>query len=228
MNKIRVAVCDDIKQMRDYFSDIISAREDMEVVAIAERGDEIVQLAAQTKPDVILMDIQMESGRAGIDATMKITNELPEISIIILTVHDDDELIFDAFVAGAVDYLVKSVSVEDIFESITNAYNRNMQLNNRITQTIMGEFIRMKKERKSLLYLVNMMCNLSPGELETLQLLCAGMSRKRISEMRHVELVTVHTTVGRIMRKLGYKNSSTMIDDINTLGVLNSIKDMKK
>ncbi|MBP3360455.1 MAG: response regulator transcription factor [Clostridia bacterium] len=228
MHKIHVAICDDIKQMRDYFSELIATQEDMEVVGTSDSGAGMVELAKRLKPDVILMDIQMESEFAGIDATASILKDFPSANIIIITVHDDDEFIFDAFVAGAVDYLVKNVSDDELFEAIRNAHKRNVQLNNDISHKIVNEFIKMKKEQKSFMYLVNMMCNLSPYEMETLQLLCKGVKRKEIAEMRCVELVTIHTMVARIMKKLGYKNSNEMINEINELGVLPLIKNMKE
>lgn len=220
MSKIRVAVCEDIDSIRKHFVDLISSRNDMEIVGVARNGEEIKEVALKEKPDIILMDIQMETEKAGIAATKELSGQLPDTSIIIITVHDDDKLIFEAFEAGAVDYILKDVSQEELFDSIINAYNKDVVLSNNITQKIVNEFVKMKKEKKSLMYLVNMMCNLSPAEIDILRYLCMGKTRREIAEIRCVELVSIHTAITRMMKKLGYGNSREMIDELNQLGIL--------
>lgn len=220
MSKIRVAVCEDIGSIRKHFIDLISSRDDMEIAGVAKNGEEIKEVALKEKPDIILMDIQMETEKAGIDATKELSDQLPDTSIIIITVHDDDKLIFEAFEAGAVDYILKDVSQAELFDSIINAYNKDVVLSNNITQKIVNEFVKMKKEKKSLMYLVNMMCNLSPAEIDILRYLCMGKTRREIAEIRCVELVSIHTAITRMMKKLGYGNSREMIDELNQLGIL--------
>ena len=230
MSKIRVAVCEDMESINKHFVELISSRDDMEVVAVAKSGSEIKEKALKTKPDIILMDIQMESEKAGIDATKAILEQMPDTSVIILTVHDDDKLIFEAFEAGAVDYILKSVPQNEIFDAIINAYNKDVTLNHHIAQKIVNEFVKMKREKTSLMYLVNMMCNLSPTEIETLRYFCMGKTRREIADIRCVELVSVHTAITRVMKKLGYSHSRDMIKDLNALNILPLITehDIKK
>lgn len=227
MDKIRIAICEDMKPVREYFSRVISSQEDMELVGEADNGADIVELTERLRPEIILMDIQMETERAGIDATETIVSEFPDTKVIITTIHDSDELVFDAFCVGAVDYILKTEDETELLTAIRNTYNNNIQLNHNVAGKIIDEFRKMKKERQSLMYLVGMMCNLSPMEFETLSLLCDGVKRSEIAKMRCVELVTVHTMVGRIMRKLGYKNSGDMIEDIRSLDILKLIKNLK-
>ena len=227
MEKIRIAICEDMKQVREYFVQVISQQKDMEIVGEAESGAEIIKLAEEKRPEIVLMDIQMETERAGIDATAAITDEFPEIKVIITTIHDSDELIFDAFCVGAVDYILKNENPGELLSAIRNAHDNNTRLNHNVAGKVLEQFRKMKRERQSLMYLVNMMCNLSPMEFETLSLLCDGVKRSEIAKRRCVELVTIHTMVGRIMRKLGYKNSGDMIEDIRSLDVLKLINNLK-
>lgn len=227
MEKIKVAICEDMKQVREYFAAVISAQEDMEAVAATENGADIIEAVREKNPEIVIMDIQMETERAGIDATAYITENYPNVKVIIATVHDDDELVFEAFTAGAVDYVLKNENENELLEAIRNAHANNTQFNHVINKKIVNEFKKMKKERQSLMYVVTMMCNLSPTELQTLSLLCDGVKRSEIARSRCVELVTVHTMVGRIMKKLGYKNSFDMIEDIKRLDVLKLIKDLR-
>ena len=225
MSMIRVVICEDMDNIREHFAELVSMCDDMEVVDVAKSGGEIKTVAMKTKPDIILMDIQMESEKAGIDATRFVTENLPNTSVIILTVCDDDEYIFEALEAGAVDYLLKSSSQNELIDAITNAYNKDVTLSNTIMQKVVNEFVKMKREKKRFMYLVNMMCNLSPTEIEILRYLCMGKKRREIAEIRCVELVSIHTAITRIMKKLGYGNSRDMMDDLNSLGILPLIID---
>lgn len=99
--KIRVMVVDDILSLCHRYSEIINKAKDMEIVAIANNGYEAVMKSAVCQPDVILMDIEMENKYAGITATKQIMEALPKIRIVILTVYEDDDMIYAAFQAGA-------------------------------------------------------------------------------------------------------------------------------
>ena len=103
---IKVLICDDIEKIREYIAMIISTDDEIEVVGMASNGEECVRAARQFNPDIILMDIQMETENAGIAATKKITSENPKIKIIVLTMYGD-ELIMEAYNAGAIDYIIK-------------------------------------------------------------------------------------------------------------------------
>ena len=123
--KIRVMVVDDILSLCHRYSEIINKAKDMEIVAIANNGYEAVMKSAVCQPDVILMDIEMENKYAGITATKQIMEALPKIRIVILTVYEDDDMIYAAFQAGACNYIQKqrqsrpwfSVSETSIMES---------------------------------------------------------------------------------------------------------------
>ena len=140
MSKIRVAICDDMPQILRHFKKIIQAAGDMEVVAEAETGKEMVALADKLQPDIILMDIQMESEDAGILATNKILSEHPDIKVIILTVHKEDDLIFRAYGAGAIDYIIKTEESNEIVKSIRTVYNNDVFIRPGIAKKILNQF----------------------------------------------------------------------------------------
>ena len=105
---IRCMVVDDLQSIREHFKDLLDLSEDIEAVALAANGREAVELAFEHKPDIILMDVQLEYDVAGIDAAAEIMTKLPDTKIIILTVHNNDRFILDAYLAGAVDYIIKN------------------------------------------------------------------------------------------------------------------------
>lgn len=110
MKKVKLLVVDDLKIHIRRLQRLIDAQEDLEVVATAENGYEAVMMAAMHEPDIILMDIQMEHNMAGIEAAKQINEKLPNIKIIMLTVHKDDSIVFAAFQTGIVDYVLKTAS----------------------------------------------------------------------------------------------------------------------
>ena len=122
MKQIRVMMADDSPEIRSYFSNILSHEADMELAGTASSGAEAVQMARELRPDIILMDIQMETRIAGISASKQILKELPGTKIIILTILEDDDLLFQAYCAGVIDYIIKTDSINQILTSVRNAY----------------------------------------------------------------------------------------------------------
>jgi DNA-binding NarL/FixJ family response regulator len=104
---IRVLVVDDLETFREHFRDILEKDPSIRLIGMAASGEEAVRMALKERPDVILMDVIMENDRAGITAAKRISENLSSVKIIMLTVLEDDETIYNAFQIGAVDYLLK-------------------------------------------------------------------------------------------------------------------------
>jgi DNA-binding NarL/FixJ family response regulator len=219
MGKIKIVVCDDMKQIRDYFSMIIESEQDMELVGVASSATEVVKLVKETQPDIALVDIQMESEDSGILATEQIKMEFPDVKVVIITIHEEDELIFRAYGAGAVDYILKTSSVTEILNSIRNVYKDEFFIRPFVTQKIMGEFTRLQNEKDSLMYTVMIMTKLTNAEIEILKAIYNGSTRKEIALQRSVEVVTIDTQIGNILKKFGYKNSKELIKTLRQLKV---------
>lgn len=190
----------------------------MKVVADTDTGKEAVALALQTQPDVILMDIEMEDRDAGLRAVENILGAKQNPKIIILTVYEEDELIFTAFRLGVTDYLIKNAPPQEILESIRNAYYNQSPLRPELASKILGEFKRIKTYETSFLFAVDIVSSLTVTELELLRLLLDGKSRREICELRHVEMSTVKTQINHILKKFDKKSVeevSTMISSLN-------------
>ena len=105
---IRVVIADDMQDIREYLHEIITeSAKDIEVVAFASSGREAVEVALREKPDIVLMDIQMETRTAGIEAIGAIHSADPDIRCIVVTIHEDDKYLFQAYQSGASDYITK-------------------------------------------------------------------------------------------------------------------------
>lgn len=212
---IKVMIVDDMPQIVDYYKLIIEREPDFEVVSTAYTGKSAVENVAKCKPDIILMDIQMETDDAGICATRKIKTDFPEIKVIMLTAHNDSNNITESFVAGASDFLTNNSSVVEIINTIRESVSERSKKND-INRVFVEEFVKLKSEKESLLYALNLISRLSRSEIQILALICKGKSYRDIAKERFVEEVTIRSMVNKIKKKL----------EVNSLqGIVNMFKD---
>ncbi len=217
MNKISVLVVDDNTEIRQYFIGILAHEHDMEVVASASSGMEAIKAAEQYKPNIVLMDIQMETRTAGIDAARTIIKKWPDIKVIILTILEDDDLLFQAYCAGVMDYIIKTDSITQILESVRQAYNNQLILRPRYAEKIIEEFNRVKEQEASLLFSVNILTKLSNSEFEVLKSIYQGMNYKQISEARYVSTVTVKSQIHSILKKFNMRSMKEVIKKLDEI-----------
>ncbi|WP_028547564.1 response regulator transcription factor [Paenibacillus sp. UNC451MF] len=221
---IKILIVDDMEAHRRRLERIIAACEDMESVASASSGYEAVLYAALHQPDIILMDIEMEDPLAGIHAAKQINEKLPHIKIIVLTVHKDDNIIFAAFQTGIMDYILKTAEKEEIVEAIRSAYYNRSPIRPMIAEKIREEFVRIKKTETSLLYVIQIISELTPSELQVLKLLCENKTRKQISEERTVEYETIKKQVGSILKKFKMQSTAEVVATVNELKIFEVLK----
>lgn len=203
MNRIKVLLVEDMEPIRKKYVKVIATAKDMDVVADVGSGAAAVDRFRETRPDVVLMDIEMETPDAGIRAAKTILQEDASVKVIILTVYEEDELIFTAFQVGVCDYILKNAGAEEIIQSIRNAYENKSPLRPEIASRILGEFKRVRSYETSFLYAVNIVSTLTTTELEILGLVLEGKTRKEICELRNVEMSTVKTQIHNILTKFG-------------------------
>ena len=224
---IRIVVCDDLKQIRDYFVRLIEAQEDMEVVGTSCDEKSVLEVISKTVPDIILMDIQMDTEKAGIEAIKQIHQKYPDIKIIIITIHAEDDYIFEAYAAGAVDYILKTESKEEICKSIRRVYDEEEFIRPYIAKRLVSGYMEAHQMKQSFMYLLSIMTSLTNTELEILKAAYSGKSRKEIAQERFVELNTVKYHITNILRKLHYKSLKQLINDIKELRIFeNFFKDI--
>lgn len=205
---------------------IIHSDGNLSLVASAKSGYEAVAYAAIKKPDIVLMDIEMESQMAGIKAASEIHKILPSTKIIMLTVHQDNNIVFAAFQTGIVDYLMKAAPKEEILEAIYSAANNQSPIRPIIAEKIRQEFARIKKSEDHLTHFFKIIANLTPSELEVLKLLCSGLKRKEIAEARSVEIETVKKQISSLLKKFDKNTTKEIVTDVNELKLFDMIKDI--
>ena len=219
MDQIKIAIVEDMIDIAEYFAMVLGKEPDFEVVGMAHSGAKGVELVQKTVPDIVLMDIQMEHQYAGIEAIEKIKADLPAVKIIVLTVNEEDEMIYRAFAAGASEYIVKSASVANIINSIHLVYENQLSLRPEIASKILDEFSRIKTYQDTLIYTLNIVSRLTTAEFEVLMALRNGKSYHQVATERYVEDVTFRTQVNKILKKFGEHNIKAVIKRLEQLRI---------
>lgn len=200
INSIRIALVDDHAMVRSGLRMFLMAFDDFELVGEASNGLDAVKIAAQFKPDVILMDLIMP-GLDGIHATKEIIKKNPGIRIIALTSFAEPQLIRDALEAGVSGYLYKSASAVELASAIRSVHAGNSILSPEVAQTLIHAPAANTAVK----------IDLTPRELDVLALMVSGKSNAEISETLTLSLSTVKFHVSNILSKLDVRSRSEAI-----------------
>jgi DNA-binding NarL/FixJ family response regulator len=200
MQPTKVLIVDDHALLRQGVRNTIEPEEDFEVVGEAEDGAKALAKAKELKPDLILMDISMPHGN-GLEALSAIKRELPDVKIIMLTVHDKEENLLEAIKRGAEGFLSKNVRAKALLDSLRGAMRGEAAISRHMAGKILKEFARLAEiEAKKT------PGQLTPREKEVLQKLSEGLSNKEIGLSLCISENTVKVHVKNILRKLHLQN----------------------
>lgn len=204
---MRILVVDDHVLFREGVASLLDTQPDMEVLGEAASAEEAVIKARELKPDVILMDISMPGGD-GLKATRQILAEYPEINIVFLTVHEDDEILFEAIKSGGKGYLLKNMRTADIIKLLRGLERGEAAISGAMAGRILSEFARMRTKLAAVSdeAIDDIEFRITSREKEVLQLIAAGASNKKIAEQLVVAESTVKNHVSNILAKLHLKN----------------------
>src|SRR5690554_1864415 len=193
--RIKLMIADDFPLLAEEMAEVINNEVDMEVVATANSGEEIIELAKKMDYDFILMDIEMVYPTAGIEATEIIRDFDQDAKIIFLSVHDTKEMILTAMGSGAIDYIVKGIPNEEILKHIRSAYEGNPLMEVKIQELVMQEYKRLQQSEQSLLYFIDIISKLTKTERELIGFLLKKMTVREIAKERGVEIVTIKSQI---------------------------------
>lgn len=216
---MRILIAEDFDLLREDLRAILSAQPDMEVVGEAATGAELVRLAEQREFDLALVDIEMENPTAGIRAAEQILDQQPDKLLIFLTAHETENMILMSMGAGAVDYIVKGVSDEELLLHIRKAWAGEPMLEKRIQHAVLKEYTRLRRSEQSLLFFINNVSQLTPAERALVRYLLDGKKIREIAQERCVEQVTVKTQVKSLLRKFGCSRTKEIVSMIRDLNV---------
>jgi len=199
--KIRVVVFDDNEERRKSLRYLIGMLPDMDFVGEYEDAQNAVVEVKKSKPDVILMDIEMP-GVTGIEAVSEIKKAFPEISILMQTIFDDEAMIFDALKAGASGYLLKKGTPEKVIEGVREAYQGGAPMSPAIASKVLSFFRNMPVSATAAEESDTPDYGLTARQKEILTELVNGSSYKMIAATMNISYNTVNTHIRHVYEKL--------------------------
>lgn len=218
---LKVLLADDQDMVRSGFALILSMEDDIEVVGQARNGAEALDLAVATRPDVVLMDVQMPV-MDGITATAALTEKLPGTSVLILTTFDREDYLFSSLQAGASGFLLKTSDADELVEAIRKVASGLALLSPEMTLPLIARFVEQTKGQDAAAQAGSLgvgksrgvrpaqelspedafaLGALTPREKETLELLAQGLTNAEIAEKLFLGAATVKTHVSNILAK---------------------------
>jgi two-component system NarL family response regulator len=196
---IRVMICDDHALFRRGLIMVLDSEDGVEVVAEAEDGDEAIRKAEECAPDVVLMDVRMPK-ISGIEATREIAEVVPTAKILMLTVSDEEEDLYDAIKAGATGYLLKEISIEEVANAIRAVMSGQSLISPSMASKLLSEFTNLARRAEEKHSVPTP--KLTDRELEVLKLVAQGMSNREIAAELYISENTVKNHVRNILEKL--------------------------
>lgn len=221
MTKTKICIADDHVLFRDGVVGLINQQPDMEVVGVAADGLEIIALARDLLPDLILMDLSMPISD-GIEGTRLIRELSPNIIILILTAQDNDEKLIEAVRAGANGYMVKSTSSDGLLRALRGALAGEAPLPRHLTAGLLREFNKPTVDLPTRIEHHTPSATLTFREIQVLELIASGASNQQISDQLGVSLYTIKSHVRNLISKIGAKNRNDAVRIARAFGVLNN------
>ncbi|WP_131765657.1 response regulator [Candidatus Protofrankia californiensis] len=196
---IRVLVVDDHALFRRGLQMVLEQEKDIEVVGEAPDGSEAVTMAVDTAPDIVLMDVRMPR-RGGIDATSAIKQAVPSAKIVMLTISDEEGDLYDAIKAGAMGYLLKEISIDEVAAAIRAVHGGQSLISPSMASKLLTEFALMIKKADSRPQLPTP--RLTDREMEVLRLVAKGLNNRDIAKQLFISENTVKNHIRNILEKL--------------------------
>ncbi len=206
MKKVKLLVADDHKIFRQGIKKLLEEEPDLQVVGEAADGREAVKKATELKPDVILMDIAM-ANLNGLEATKQIKKVLPDVKVIMLTMHKNEEYVLQSFQAGASGYILKEGAVEELVSAIRSIHQDKSVLSPSISKTLIDAYLRKMETGKT----ETPFDLLTDREREVLQLIAEGYTNREVAKSLFISVKTVEAHRAHIMQKLNIHEIAKLV-----------------
>ena len=193
---IRILIADDHGVLRAGLRALLSAEPELEVVDEASNGNEALSLANQLQPDLVLLDISMPD-LGGIEATRRLKEMLPNVRVLILTVHEDEGLLQEAIQAGASGYIVKRAVESELVDAIRAVWRGDLYIHPAMTRALLKEISPSQSSNNEA-----PVESLTPRETDVLRLIAQGYTNRQMADMLSISVRTVESHRSNLMGKL--------------------------
>jgi DNA-binding NarL/FixJ family response regulator len=198
---MRIVIADDHGIVRSGIRLLLERQPDLEVVAEAADGIEARDTVIRERPDLAILDVKMP-GLTGLQATREIKSQRPEVSILILSMHDDDRYLFEALKAGASGYVLKSQADTDLLDAIRSVQRGEPFLSPGAQQALIRDLLERGDQAES---------ELTPREEEIVKMVAEANTSREIAEMLHLSEKTVENHRANAMKKLGMRDRVELV-----------------
>jgi DNA-binding NarL/FixJ family response regulator len=209
---IRILIADDHAVMRAGLRELLGQRGSIQIVGEAEDGDKAIEMVASTPADILLLDVSMP-GPPFLDVLQRVRDRAPNLRVLVLTMHPEDQFAARALRAGASGYLTKSRTPDELLEAVTRIARGgrfiSSTLAERLASQLDGDFTAAPHEK------------LSDREMEVLLLLGAGNTVKQAAESLRLSVKTVSTFRARLIRKMGFATNADIVQYVARAKLLN-------
>jgi len=200
---IRVLLADDHALVRAGIRSLLNAMDEVEVVAEASSGEEAIELAASSRPDVVLMDIAMK-GITGLEAAARMRGRNPEVRVVILSMHSGEEYVLQALRAGAAGYLLKDAATGELELALRSVMRGESWLSPAVSRQVVEGYVQRAGGEQAPEVL-------TARQREVLRLVAGGKSTKEIAFLLNLSVKTVETHRAQIMERLGIRDVAGLV-----------------
>ncbi len=206
MRKIKLILADDHKIFLDGIKSLLSEVNNFEILATVSSGEQLLELLQSETPDIVVTDITMK-GISGIEVTKIITEKYPEVKVLILSMHTNEEFVLNAAKVGADGYLPKDSSIEELIKAIELINDGSQYFSKTISDHFLKSYIKRFRYEQDVIE----KSDLTAREIEILKLVATGLTNKDIADKLIISQRTVDAHKNHIMQKLKLKNSAELI-----------------
>ena len=194
---VNILLADDHDVVRRGLRDMLNAHEGWEVCGEASNGREVVDLARNLRPDVVVLDLYMPELN-GLEATRQIHHELPRTEVLIFTMHETEQLVREVLAAGARGYVLKSDAGRNLVNAVEALSHHKPFFTAKVSQTLLDAYLKTHVDNED----GQSVRSLTPREREIVQMLAEGKSNKEVASRLSISVKTVETHRATVMRKL--------------------------